>query len=279
MSLLKSIIYISRPRFWGYTAGPFLLGYIAGSANIYSLLSSQFLLLILFFLLPANILLYGINDYFDADTDAFNPKKKTHETLLKQTEKSRLKILLLLTLGLSLIILLILPTLLSAILFSLFILLSVFYSAPPLRFKARPFVDSASNVLYALPALVAFSLFQNSFSIYVVLSMCFWTAGMHLYSAIPDIKADKKAHLLTTAVLLGEKYSLFLCTLLYTLSVVFASLTPLSYLSLLGSIYIIIPLIGVSKPHLISKIYWYFPYINMSAGLLLFLFLAGVLKG
>lgn len=273
MNNLLFILHASRPRFWAYLAGPFLLGYVAGGSSIYPLLSLFFFLMLLYFLLPANILLYGVNDYFDSDTDQFNEKKKSHEVLLKASQKRILRLALLLNIAISIAVYILLPNTISQTLFVIFILLSIFYSTPPLRFKSHPFIDSFSNILYIFPALIAYSFFSNIYSIPVILAMSFWAIAMHLYSAIPDIKSDTKANLKTTAVVLGEKNSLILCAVLYMLAVLCGLLTPLSYLSLIGLIYIILPLVGLFKPHLISKIYWLFPYINTILGFVLFLFL------
>lgn len=273
MRNLLFILNASRPRFWAYIAGPFLLGFIAGVESIYSLLSLFFFIVFLYFLVPANVLLYGINDYFDSDTDQFNLKKKTHELLLKSSQKNILKRALLLTLAISIAVGVLLPNTISQTLFVIFILLSIFYSTPPLRFKAHPFIDSFSNILYIFPALISYSFFSNTFHAPVILAMSLWAIAMHLYSAIPDIKSDAKAHLKTTAVVLGEKGSLILCAVLYLLAVLCGLLTSLSYLSLIGLIYVALPLVGLLKPQLISKIYWCFPYINTFLGFILFIFL------
>ena len=85
---LKSIVEISRPRFWLYLAGTYLVGYAFGAENIYSLQNFNFIIHFLFFLIPANIFLYGINDIYDEDTDQFNQKKGTYEHKLQMDEKN-----------------------------------------------------------------------------------------------------------------------------------------------------------------------------------------------
>ena len=39
---------------------------------------------VVYFLIPANILIYGINDIFDYDTDKLNPKKGTYEAFIDE---------------------------------------------------------------------------------------------------------------------------------------------------------------------------------------------------
>ncbi len=87
---LKFIFKISRPRFWLYLAGPYLLGYAAGVNNLNDFISAKFAVYFLFFLIIANIFLYGVNDYFDNDTDQYNDKKITHEHLLQSSERKKL---------------------------------------------------------------------------------------------------------------------------------------------------------------------------------------------
>jgi 4-hydroxybenzoate polyprenyltransferase len=88
MKLLKFILKLSRPRFWLYLGGTYLVGYAAGITTYHEFLRPTFWVHFLFFLIPANIFLYGINDYYDEDTDQFNTKKQTHEQLLVSQDKN-----------------------------------------------------------------------------------------------------------------------------------------------------------------------------------------------
>jgi 4-hydroxybenzoate polyprenyltransferase len=95
---------------------------------------------------------------------------------------------------------------LSKVWLLVWLLLSIGYSVPPLRFKARPLIDAYSNILYALPGLVLYSLFVAQLPPWwLVVSLLCWNAAMHTLSALPDIVADTKAGLRTTAVVLGRK--------------------------------------------------------------------------
>ena len=86
MKRFNWIISISRPRFWSYLAGPWAVGMVSAANSIYDFQNILFWLGLLFFLWPANFLLYGINDYTDRDTDKFNPKKKDYEKLYEQRQ-------------------------------------------------------------------------------------------------------------------------------------------------------------------------------------------------
>ncbi len=269
---LKFIFKISRPRFWLYLAGPYLLGYAAGVNNLNDFISAKFAVYFLFFLIIANIFLYGVNDYFDNDTDQYNDKKITHEHLLQSSERKKLARTTLLCFFASLA-LFSNTSITAQILLCIFLFLSFFYSAPPLRFKAKPIVDFASNILYGIPALVGYAQISGKIISWpIVLAIFFWTSAMHLFSAIPDIASDKKAGLKTTAVVFGFKVSTIICFVFWTASFLLVSkYTNLYPWSLLGLIYPLLAVFVLINPEKINKIYWFFPIINALFGFMLFL--------
>lgn len=265
MHLLK----ISRPRFYSYLFGPFLIGGAAAFQNPLQIADLKFLLFLLYFAFPANVFLYGVNDIFDTETDAKNPKKISHEHLLQQQEQWPL------ILAVSSVVVLTITCLLfvnavAAIMLSAFLFLSFTYSAPPLRFKARPFCDAYSNVLYVLPGYFAYALFTSQFpSVWVVVMGLTWSAGMHAFSAIPDMTVDKQAGIATTAVYLGKRK-----TLIFILAnwLVF-SLLCLYYfgvLGILGWIPFGITMYIFLQNKKTEDFYWYFPYIITTLGFLAF---------
>lgn len=272
--ILKAL-KISRPRFWFYLAGPFLIGFTSSAQSVGDFLTAKFWLLLFYFLLPANFMLYGINDLYDTETDALNVKKNSLENKALGLERKITKIVV----GISFVFA-VLPFLLlndkSLILFLLFLFLSIFYSLPPLRFKARPFFDFISNILYILPGLIIFYDETGIFPSYlVVLSASFWVFAMHLFSAIPDIEPDFKSGVKTSAVYFGKKRSLLLCFVFWLISF-FLALPILKFFGLLFVVYPLIPLYVLLKLNNnvdLFKIYWLYPYINLILGFLLFAFL------
>jgi len=254
-----------------YLGGTYLVGFTAGAKSLKDFHDLSFILFGLFFLVVANIFLYGVNDYFDKDTDAFNEKKGNKEHLLKRVEEKKLRIILWVIFGIFVSLIIYSSSYSIKIILSVFLFLAYFYSAPPLRFKARPFLDFSSNMLYALPGIIGyFQTMQKLPSLLVCSALFFWTSAMHLFSAIPDIESDKKASLKTTAVLLGEKKSLFLCAIFWLSCVSILYTLTKSALVLVGLIYIITPLLLIFYPKYISKVYWFFPYINMGVGFIIF---------
>ncbi len=273
---IPTLIKISRPKFWNYLAGTFLVGYTLGINSLSEFYTPTFWVLLGYFLLPANFFLYGINDLSDQDTDQYNTKKNTAEHRLKNQETNQLKSLLVISILCALPVLWLLPSLLTKGIFLLFLFLSFAYSASPFRFKAKPFIDSFSNILYILPGLIGYlSLSDHPLSFEIIVAVSAWASAMHLFSAIPDISADRKAQLKTTAIVLGEKSSFIACILLWGLFCFILLKQPLLFpYSLLTLVYPLIPLILLLNPQInVLKIYWYFPSINNILGFSLFLLL------
>lgn len=71
MEKIRLILLSSRPISWINTAYPFGLAYLLNAGEIDWL----FWLGIVFFLIPYNIAMYGINDVFDYESDMRNPRK------------------------------------------------------------------------------------------------------------------------------------------------------------------------------------------------------------
>src|SRR5215203_1505144 len=131
---MTNIVRISRPRFWLYLFGTYLVGLAAGASSTSDFLRLDSILFGLYFLLPANLLIYGINDIFDFETDRLNPKKAEYEMLVRPESHRRLAMWT---------IVLNLPFLVAAFFvarsalmpLAIFLILSIFYSAPPIRAK------------------------------------------------------------------------------------------------------------------------------------------------
>lgn len=273
---VASILKMSRPKFWLYLAGPYIVGYTVAAQSISDFLSFSFFYTLFYFLIPANIILYGVNDIADTDTDAFNNKKITHETKVSSSNIIQYYILIACAFILTFPLFAYLPFFASLLLF-VFLLLSFFYSSPPLRLKAKPWVDSSSNILYALPGFIAAYQFRDDLIPVPVLIATFsWTAAMHLFSAIPDIESDTKAGLRTTAITFGYRKSLFLCGILWGITAVSAILIH-GWLWIVF-VYPVIPFMLLKNRSLsIDSVYWLFPVINGIIGFILFIIAATTL--
>lgn len=270
------LLKVSRPRFWIYVFGPYLVGLAAGISSREDLLRLYVLFFAIFFLLPANLLIYGINDIFDWETDRLNPKKAEYETLVRPESHRRLAIW---------IVVLNLPFVAATYFFAPqalpslagFIFFSVFYSAPPIRAKAVPIIDSIFNVLYVFPGAFAYQMVTGEFPPLLVLAAGWlWTMAMHAYSAIPDIKADREAGVATVAKLLGRSGTLVFCLACYLASGLL-SFPFLGYAAIAGggvySAMIAISFFSKSSDGIFS-IYQRFPIVNAIVGFALFWYVA-----
>lgn len=271
-TILPFAFSISRPKFWMYLAGPYIVGFAAGATSFTAFLTWSFAFHFLYFLFIANIYVYGLNDLSDTDTDPLNAKKGTKEHLLQQSERKLLYFLVGMSIGISILMIAIQPTFVGMLLFIVFLLLSGFYSIPPIRFKARAFFDFASNIHYAIPAFLAYFHLTGSLPpISVWIAAFCWTGAMHVFSAIPDIIPDKKSGVITTAVVLGKKRALILCILLWTVTAgIVTSYTQLFPFSLLAWVYPLYSLLLLNQIKKIDQWYWYFPLINTLLGGVLF---------
>jgi len=251
-----------------YVFGPYIVGALVGSANPRSYLSPLSLLWALFFLLPANLLIYGVNDICDYETDVLNAKKRGYEDLVPPDERRVLA---------RSIALWCLPF--APLLWWLprscwwamggFLFFSVFYSAPPIRAKAKPILDSLFNVLYIFPgAFGYFACGGKNFQGELFLAATLWAMAMHAYSAVPDIDADAQANVPTVATFLGLRGTLFGCWALY-LSAALLSFFALGWLSVaLAGIYsaLMFRSLRAGTQSGVMAIYRGFPLVNSFAG-------------
>jgi len=275
------LIKISRPRFWIYELGPYALGIAAAgglASNVWLL--PPVILFFLFFTYPANIYIYGINDVYDYETDKRNPKKIAYESLVVPAEHAPLLRHIFLVSVPFLVYAFFLSTLTFLALLAFFVFAG-YYSAIPIRAKARPFFDSIFSAgHYVATGVFSFFLVSTYYGtlafstqtviISILAGMC-WAISMHAYSAIPDIKADTDAGLRTIATSLGHKGTLLLCLALYVLAGVL--IVPyIGYVALaLSLIYVFFMLYSISKrDEALFRVYTYFPKINTLAGMVLF---------
>lgn len=274
-SLFSLAVSVSRFRFWIYTGGTYVVGYTLGMESWLAFFQPAYVLYLIYFFFPANVFIYGVNDYWDGETDRMNSRKDGQEHRLGEEERQGLRTVLLGVTALS-VFLLVFQDTGARLIFLSFLGLAYFYSAPPLRFKQIPFLDFSSNMLYIMPGIFGFYLASGVFPPLVLVAAGFFhIAAMHLFSAIPDIACDREAGITTTAVLLGRNASLILCVLFWTaLSVLVvrsAGYFPLSYLVLL---FPAVPLALLLSPKLrIEEVYRYLPLLNTALGGLTFVVL------
>lgn len=275
----KQLLKTSRPRFWFYILGPYLLG-VAAARHLGGLEESVTLILFgLYFTFPANLLVYGINDIFDYETDKRNTKKQGYEMMLG---KAQHKVIWFWILLLNVPVLALSVNISAEVFIALaaFLFFSIFYSAPPIRAKTKPFLDSAFNILYLFPGYVGYVIanyydLSGVFSPSVFFAGAAWVMAMHAYSAVPDITADKAAGLKTIATVLGVRGTLWLCFALYTVSALLAPLVLGQLPKMLWLIYAAMMALSLKEgtEQGVMKVYRYFPAVNVAVGMVVFFLL------
>lgn len=263
----RYLFQMSRPRFWFYLAGPVIVGISYGATSAYDFITIPNLIIFLYFLIPANLYLYGVNDIFDRDIDENNPKKSESgkEVIYKQ---DRIVDIVIVASGVVAVSLFTILSLREMAPILLFLFLGFAYSAPPFRFKSTPLVDSVTNGLYILPGISAYIFLSGQLPpVLVFAGAWLWSMSMHTFSAVPDIEPDREAGIVTTATYFGKKRTFIYCGLTWLLASVLFSLTHVFFSVLL--IYPIVLCYIYFSSTSVSESYWWFPYINFILGMVL----------
>ena len=217
--------------------------------------------------LPFNLLIYGINDIFDQETDNINARKGGYEGAhISPKEVVPILIGVIATNVPFLIYFAItLPWTAFAwmVAYSLFFF---FYSTPPLRFKARKYLDALSNTDYAFPlAFVPLALGYEP-NWWLVAGLMAWSIAKHAYDAIQDIPQDADTGIVTTAVHLGVKKTLIWCGFWWAVSTVLFAMVniPVAIVNLVISGYLVIKVWQHPTPKVAHDLYKHsiaFPYV------------------
>ncbi len=262
---LAHLVTVSRPRFWLYLAGPVVVGAVYGAESVGDLTAPVAVALFAYFLVPANVFLYGINDVFDRDIDAANPKKGEAGPEARYAGDVAIPAAVAACALAGGALLWPLPTIAWPWLVG-FLLLGAAYSAPPFRFKTIPLADSVSNGLYVLPGAAAYVAVAGSQPpALAVLGGWLWAMGMHTFSAIPDIGPDRAAGIRTTATVLGERRTYAYCGVCWlAAAAAFAALD--ARLGALLSVYPALVVVVAWSDVAVDRAYWWFPAVNTVVG-------------
>jgi 4-hydroxybenzoate polyprenyltransferase len=258
----KFSLLVKESRPIGWILGPlvFLIGMtFSGSITITPV--SIFQILMLSF--PGCIFLYGMNDVHDYESDKLNPRKKVAGGWLDSKLEpeyhpyiTRVSIFVVILMFLSSFLTLSTTNILAMV---VLVASAHLYSAPPVRLKERPVVDSVSNgMIFFGTFLLGFSfggsIFDLGMDIYLI-TAC--VVGIHAYTTIMDYEFDKNAGYKTTAVVFGERGTSLFVLFIFILTFCVAKLSPLIYPPTLNPF---------SSHH-----YWSYNYYYLAFGSLLFL--------
>lgn len=261
---LGYLLRVSRPRFWFYLGGPVVVGVAYGAATPAELFAPIAVALFVYFLLPANVFLYGVNDVFDRDIDETNPKKDEREVRYRGDGLIPAAVVTSGIMGVAFVPLL--PAS-GAVTLVTFLVLAAEYSAPPLRFKTTPGLDSLSNGLYILPGVVAYTALAGELPPLPALAGAWlWAMAMHTFSAIPDIQPDRAAGIRTTATVLGKRGTYAYCGLVWLLAAAVFALVHPFFAAVLAIYPVLVTAIALFDVN-VDRAYWWYPFINTIAGM------------
>lgn len=177
-----------------------------------------FILGTLFFLIPYNLLMYGVNDVYDYESDIRNPRKNSIEGATEA--KSFHPTILRAAYGLSLPLLIVLFFLTSwqADLILLAVMFFVVaYSLKGLRFKEIPFLDSiTSSIHFVGPMLYAIAIFGFDERAWpYAIALFLWGIASHAFGAVQDVIPDRKGGLKSVATVIGARVTVWMSALMY----------------------------------------------------------------
>lgn len=241
MTLMRSLIATSRPLSWINTAYPFAAAYLlVGGAIDWTLILGT-----IFFLVPYNLAMYGINDVFDYESDLVNPRKGGVEgALVPRRMHEWILVACVLTTIPFLAYLWVVGTLASGIGLAVVMFAVVAYSLQGLRFKEKPFLDSlTSSTHFVGPAVVGALMPAGSlgtgtlvtlpigaagdpsaveglpWAVWLALAAFFsWGMASHAFGAVQDIRSDREAGLGSIGTVMGAATTTRVAIVLYALA-------------------------------------------------------------
>lgn len=253
-SVVASVIGSSRPISWVNTAYPFAAAYLMSGGGI----SATFVVGTLYFLIPYNLLMYGINDVFDYESDLRNPRKGGVEGIVLDRRMHRVTLWSAVLSNLPFLVFFVAaafawptfggPEGISPAACLVTLAVSVFavvaYSAPGLRFKERPVLDSlTSSTHFVSPAVVGLVYAGSSFSAPVVFTLAaffLWGVASQAFGAVQDIEADREADIASIGTVFGASRTVLFAMAAYAASAllmigagwpgVLAAVVPVIYL-------------------------------------------------
>ena len=228
MTRYNLLFTASRPISWVNTAYPFAaaLLYFTHTIDLLFLVGS------LFFLIPYNLLMYGINDVYDYESDIKNPRKGGVEGAVvpKKFHRFLLGWSYLLPVPFAIVLIILAPHSTPILLGCLFFVIA--YSAKHLRFKEIPFLDSITSSLHFVgPLIYALSLVGWPTEAWPVVAAFFvWGIASQSLGAIQDITYDKQAGIGSIGTAIGERGTVYFSLVLYLIAA--ALLLPLGIVAL-----------------------------------------------
>jgi 4-hydroxybenzoate polyprenyltransferase len=247
------VVASSRPLSWVNTAFPFGAAYLLAGGG----LDLAFWIGCVWFLVPYNLLMYGVNDVFDYESDLRNPRKGGVEGVVLDRGLHRATLWSAAVSNLPFVgVLLVLGSVQTATVLAVSVFAVVAYSAPGLRFKERPFLDSiTSSTHFVSPAAFGLALaaarggdVDLDLTVVAALGGFFlWGIGSHAFGAVQDVTADREAGIGSIGTVLGARPTTWFALVAYLLAGVL--LLALPWPALLASL-LVLPYVANVAPFL-----------------------------
>jgi len=225
---IKKLFLVARPISWPNTAYPFAAGYLVSGGHVGVL----FVIATLYFLGPYNLLMYGVNDIFDYESDIRNPRKGGIEGMKEQRSlhPAIIKAVFITNVPF-LVVMFALGSWLSAAVLTVVLFFVVAYSVAKLRFKERPVLDSVTSSLHFVgPLLFALSLTSLSSAAWpYIIAFFLWGVASHAFGAVQDIIPDRQGGLASIATFFGAGVTMRVASALYIIASIIVVWQPLPY--------------------------------------------------
>lgn len=213
--MLRALLVSSRPLSWVNTAFPFAAAYVLSAGVDLTLVVGT-----LYFLVPYNLAMYGINDVFDYESDLRNPRKGGVEGAVLERSMHRPTLIAVAVTNVPFLAYLVaVGSPLSWLALGVSIFAVVAYSMKGLRFKEKPVLDSVtSSTHFVSPAVYALVLGGATFTpqLLAVLGAFFlWGAASHAFGAVQDVIADREAKIASIATVFGARGTVRIAVVAY----------------------------------------------------------------
>ena len=231
--MIRQLLVASRPLSWVNTAFPFAAAYLLGARPLDAREIVVLVIGAVFFLVPYNLAMYGINDVFDYESDLRNPRKGGVEGAVLDRRLHRATLVAAAALCIPFVIaLVVLGTWPSWIVLAVSLFAVVAYSARGLRFKERPFLDSVtSSTHFVSPAVYGVALAGAVVTpglVLVLVAFFLWGLASHAFGAVQDVVPDREGGISSVATVIGARATVRLAAVLYLLAGLL--LVPLGWL-------------------------------------------------
>jgi len=219
VTTLGQLFVSSRPLSWVNTAFPFAATYLLTTGRI----DAAFVIGTIYFLVPYNLAMYGINDVFDYESDLRNPRKGGVEGALLDPSIHRTTLWVAVITNVPfLVALVVLGSPLSWLVLAISVFAVIAYSVKGLRFKEKPVLDSITSATHFVsPAVYGLVLAGAEFTVALVLilvSFFLWGMASHAFGAVQDVIADREGGLASIATVFGARMTTRLAVGAYALA-------------------------------------------------------------